>query len=140
MLRCDFQRENRMHCINFQKFPRIIMFQHIQNYLTPTPSDEYLRLSGHTILNHFRSVSGIYQCLWNYTLVHIFSNIIHHTQHWYDSIRITICSTNLTTSRTNIVNMHSNPTSSLGNQSTLLHGIENPFQTIRFHGQQITRT
>lgn len=69
-------------------------------------------------------------------LINISGCVVENSKHGYYSIGSSVCSCNVTASSSDAVNMNSDSSSRLGNKSTLLQSVVNPFNTVSPHGQQ----
>ena len=115
------------------------MFKYILNNFGFSLQIVNLSFIHNTVLNLFRTLRCIYNCLRHNTLINIFSSIIKYPQHRNDSIRRAIRAANMAPRRAHIVYMQTDSPRIFGNHRAFLQSIEYPVDTVALHCQQETR-
>ena len=95
------------------------MFKDILNDLGLAIQIVYFSFTCNTMLYLFRSLCSINNRLGMNALVNVPGSVIKYTQHWDNTIRCSICSTDVASSCTDIMNMKTNTPRPLGDKSTI---------------------
>ncbi|KAH3685492.1 hypothetical protein WICPIJ_003539 [Wickerhamomyces pijperi] len=73
------------------------------------------------------------------TLVNVTGSVVEDTHHWDDTVGGTVSTSNVRTSGSNVVDVQTNTTGSLGDQGTLLQSLVDTFDGVVLHGDKETR-
>ena len=70
------------------------------------------------------------------TLVAISCGVVEHSEHWYEAIRMSICTTNIAFGRPYVVNCEANSSSVFRDNGALFECIKNAFHGVGLHSQE----
>ena len=70
------------------------------------------------------------------TLITISCGVVEYSQHWYEAIRMSVCTTNIAFGRPNVVNGEADSSSVFRDNGTLFERIKNTFHGVGLHSQE----
>ncbi|MNL60491.1 hypothetical protein D3C87_1843070 [compost metagenome] len=72
-------------------------------------------------------------------LIHVPRRVVEHAEHRYDTVRLPVCSFNICTRRTDVMNAQTDTARRLRNQCAVFKGIINSIDAVLLHRQQEAR-